>query len=87
MDVIIGGLKLSLSKDQVLQRLDAVVPEPVRTYAVRVGKRLYPCKQAIAVATGLPRAKFNAHQAYRVLERLGLEVVAGGPSGQTKERG
>ncbi len=76
MKVIVGGRRFDLTKDQVLAKMRGHVPERVRTYGVKLHGQVYPCKQVLAKVTGLPRAKFNAHQAYRILERLGLPVVA-----------
>jgi hypothetical protein len=76
MDFRLSGRRFNLTRQQVIEALKGVAPEPVRTYGVRVDSKLYPCKQALATATGLPRACFNSHQAYRVLEKLGLNVVA-----------
>jgi len=75
MEVTIGGTKFSLTKEQVLLAMKKEEPEPVRTYGVKLHGKVYPCKQVLGKITGLPRAKFNAHQAYRVLERLGLSVT------------
>ena len=79
MLVKIGGEQFDLTKDEVVRKIKGDNPEPIQTYGVQIQGQVYPCKQVLSRATGLPRAKFNAHQAYCVLERLGLPVVANNP--------
>lgn len=75
MDAIIGGEFFSLTKDQIIAAMKGESPERVQTYGVKIQGHIFPCKQVLSKATGLPRAKFNAHQAYRILEKLELPVL------------
>lgn len=75
MEVIVGGTKFNLDKEQIVAKMHGAIPERVQTYGVKIHGKVYPCKQVLGKVTGLPRAKFNAHQAYRILERLGLPVL------------
>lgn len=75
MEVTIGGENISLTREQVIATMKGEVPERVQTYGVKLHGQVFPCKQVLGKATRLPRAKFNAHQAYRILERLELPVL------------
>lgn len=75
MEFVVAKRRFDLDLRDIPRKLEGVEPEPIQTYAVRIKGKLYPCKQVLSVLTGLPKASFNAHQAYRILERMGLEVV------------
>ena len=77
MEFVVAKRRFDLDPRDIPRRLEGVEPELIRTYAVRIKGKLYPCKQVLSVLTGLPKASFDAHQAYRILERMGLEVVVG----------
>ncbi|MFI5010134.1 MAG: hypothetical protein ACHQDY_07655 [Solirubrobacterales bacterium] len=51
-----------------------VLPEPLTSHYVVIGRHRYPPKQVIALVTGLDRADFTSHQARRVLMGLGFPV-------------
>ena len=70
----IGGVEFLLSKEEVGQKLNGVVPENVREVYVEVNGKKYPIKQALAVATGLLRGGFTTHDAMRVFRKLSLPV-------------
>lgn len=72
----IGGTRLSLSKEDVEERLRDVLPERIRDLAVTIDGRQYPVKQAFAVATGLLRGNFTSHEAMRVFRRLSFPLTA-----------
>lgn len=74
-DFTISGLRKRLTSEQVERRLRHVEPEAVRTHAVKVHGRLYPVKQAFALATGLDPLDFNTIQARTQFMRLGFQVV------------
>ena len=75
MDFVLNGARHHLDAARVERVLADVVPEPVREHGVRINGRLYPVKQALALATGLPRADFQSQTARRLLTRLGFDVV------------
>ena len=70
----IGGKEISLSKRAVENALRNVKPDLIGKYRVTVGKDDYPIKQALSLASGMPRAAFITTTAYRILNRLGFEV-------------
>lgn len=74
VDVTINGRRYRLTKEDVVQRLAAVEPGPVRVHGVEVEGKLYPVKQAFACVTGLDPLDFTTQQARSVFERLGLTV-------------
>jgi hypothetical protein len=69
-----GGKIYTLTKDQVVQSLIGVSPEPIRTHWVDVNGTHYPVKQAFAKATKLDRLDFATNQARNHLRRLGFAV-------------
>jgi hypothetical protein len=75
MDLILRGKPYSVTVEQVQQLTQDVDPAPLARYAVRVHNRWYPPKQILSLITGLPVAAFTTQDAYRAMQRLGLEVV------------
>jgi len=74
MEFTLGGKKVFLTKKDVETSLRNVTPEPVKKYSVRIGDRLYPIKQVVSLAAGVPGVAFISTDAYRVLTRLGFDV-------------
>lgn len=70
----LNGVRHELSRSVVESRLSNVPPEPIREHAVLVNGVLYPVKQALEVALGVPRSEFISHAARRHLAALGFEV-------------
>jgi hypothetical protein len=68
----VGRRPLELSREQVLEAMDRVQPESIRKHAVKMGTRVYPPKQVLAVVTGWDRLSFTTMEAQRVLLRLGF---------------
>jgi hypothetical protein len=64
------GKRYRLTRDQVLERLKRVTPEPPQKHVVEVDGRLFPVKHAFAVATGVDRGDFITTQARDILQRL-----------------
>ncbi|MGI0135046.1 MAG: SCO5918 family protein [Candidatus Micrarchaeaceae archaeon] len=75
MSFTVGGKAIQLSRDTVETALKGVKPEPVKKYSVKIGGHDYPIKQVLSVASGVPTAAFISTDAYRVLSRLGFNVV------------
>jgi len=73
--VTIAKQKFDLRRDGVERVVRGVLPEPISSHYVVVGRRRYPPKQVIGLVTGLDRADFTTHQARRVL--MGLGFAAG----------
>lgn len=72
----IGGETISLSRQDVEERLRNVRPEDVRDLSVSVNGLRYPVKQALVCASGLLRGNFTSHEAMRVFRRLGFALNA-----------
>jgi hypothetical protein len=72
--VTIAKRRFELRSDRVESALRQVLPEPITSHYVVIGRRRYPPKQAIGLVTGLDRADFTSHQARRVLMGLGFPV-------------
>jgi len=68
------GERRQLTRQQVIDRLRAVVPEPIQTWAVEIEDAVYPVKQAFAIAARTQRADFVTTQARDVLRKLGFRV-------------
>ncbi len=75
MDLILRGKLYRVTVEQVQQVTEDVDPAPLARYAVRVQDRWYPPKQILSLVTGLPVAAFTTQDAYRTMQRLGLEVI------------
>jgi hypothetical protein len=70
--VTIAKQRFELRRDRVERVLRQVLPEPITSHYVVIGRRRYPPKQAIGLVTGLDRADFTTHQARRILTGLGF---------------
>ena len=75
MDLVLRGKSYRVTVEQVQQATQDVEPAPLARYAVRVHERWYPPKQILSLVTGLPVAAFTTQDAYRTMQRLGLEVI------------
>lgn len=69
----LGRTRYRTTPRQVIERLSGVEPEPIRKYAVEIGRHRYPVKQALAEGIGIDRAGFTSQDAYRILRNLGFE--------------
>jgi hypothetical protein len=72
--VTIAKRRFELRRDRVERMMRQVLPEPLASHYVVIGRHRYPPKQVIALVTGLDRADFTSHQARRVLMGLGFPV-------------
>jgi len=75
MRFVVAGTDIDVTARDIEARLNGVVAEPVRQLGVRVNGTVFPVKQALEVAAGMPRARFTSHAARRVLDALGFELV------------
>jgi hypothetical protein len=71
---ILRGQVLNLEKEDIAKAVRGSTPGVVRKYGVTLNGREYPIKQAVGAATGLPNAEFTAHDAYRILKKLGYDI-------------
>lgn len=72
--VRIAKQQFDLRRDTIERATRRLLPEPISSHYVVIGRRRYPPKQVIALATGLDRADFTTHQARRILMGLGFAV-------------
>jgi hypothetical protein len=70
--MMVGGRRLDLTADDVVERIRGQEPEPVREHVVDVLAATFPPKQVLAAATGWDRNTFTTMEAVRVLTRLGF---------------
>lgn len=68
----ISGKDYDLSDEDVEAALSGKDPERIYDYAVWVGGRWYPPKQALVTPIGLKNRNVNSRQAYGILGKLGL---------------
>ncbi len=70
----VGGTSFQLSREDVENKLQSAVPEPVRELFVEVNGNRFPIKQALAESAGLQRGMFTSHDAMRVFRKLSIPV-------------
>lgn len=75
MNVILRGKSFTITVDDILRVTADVEPGPLARYAVRLHQRWFPPKQVMSLVTGFPVAAFTTQDAYRTMQRLGLEIV------------
>ena len=67
----VGGHQITLDKKTVEHKLATIEAERNASVFVKVRKKEFPVKQALAEATGLMRSQFSTKDAVRVLEWVG----------------
>ena len=72
---VLRGQRFTLTREEVVTRLEDMVPEPVFRHAVLVEDVLWPVKQVFGAATGLDRLDFTTKDARAPLIALGFSVV------------
>ena len=85
MRFTVNGHPLTLTSDEVIERVSGVRPEPVQTHGVVIEDVTYPPTQAFALASGLSRHEFTTETARRQLVRLGFLTVTPERTGRTNE--
>lgn len=75
MHMVLRGQSFEITADDALRATQGVDPDPLVRYAVQLHNRWYPPKQVMALITKLPVAAFTTQDAYRTMQRLGLNVV------------
>jgi hypothetical protein len=78
----VAGHRVEMTADEVRHQLRGITPEPVHHYSVQVGSQVYPVKQALEAAIGIPRSAFTTQAARRHLTALGFEVTTSHASDQ-----
>ena len=73
---ILRGKAFKLERKDVENAVKGKEPGPVYKYAVTIGGKEWPIKQVVGLATQLQSAEFTAHDAYRVLRKIGYGITA-----------
>jgi hypothetical protein len=71
---ILRGTSYDLDKEIILRKTKGLVPGPIRKYDIELHRQYYPIKQVISHTTGLSVADFTAHDAFRILKKLGFKI-------------
>lgn len=74
MEVTLNGRRYTVTRETV-ERVLHQEPGPIKRYAVKIGDRLYPIKQAAGVGIGLAPVQFTSQHASQWLSRLGFEIL------------
>lgn len=74
VEITICGRHLKIYRSEVVRKLKAVKPRPIRVYYVVVDGVEYPMRQVAEIATGLPSSAISTPEAFRVCQKLGFEV-------------
>ena len=78
MQITISGNQYHIECQDVMTATRSVmptIPDRRNKYFVRLHDRSYPIKQVLHLVTGLPVAEFISDDAYRVLNRLGFDIL------------
>jgi hypothetical protein len=70
----VNGRRIVATTEQVETALRDVEPQKVRVHSVEIGGKVYPVRQALAVAFGLNISECFPHVASRVFRQLGFKV-------------
>ena len=74
IEIRVGGRRLRIERDDVIQKLRGVTPGRIKTHAVDVEGRLHPVKEAFHVVTSVDVLDFDTNQARSAFKRLGFDV-------------
>lgn len=69
------GKTFTLSLAGVEASLLDVEPERVTKYGLEIHGKEYPVLQVIAAASGIPKIEWSTVNAYRILQKLGFEIL------------
>ncbi|MEV4945556.1 SCO5918 family protein [Streptomyces sp. NPDC053755] len=72
MRCVIARFPFDLTKNDVLDAMKGVKPEPVTGESVTIGRRSYPVKQVGEVITRQDRRDFSAGEVVRAMTALGF---------------
>ncbi len=75
MDFTFCGQSFEISPKSISEKLKGVKPRAVQKYYIVVGKVEYPIKQVLSEVTEIPPMGFTSQDAYRILNRLGIEIL------------
>ena len=69
------GKTYTINKAQVQECLKAIPPQRIIRYGVEIGGREYPLRQVLAAVTKTPEIEWSTTNAYRILQKLGFEIL------------
>lgn len=75
MRFILRGKSFNLEKETIYKATKGKEPGSIRKYAINLNGTEYPIKQVMGLATNLSPADFTAHDAYRILRKLGFGII------------
>lgn len=70
-----NGKRFVLSRLGVENTMKEVAPQRVIKYGVVIHGQEYPVRQVLAVATRTPEIEWSTTNAYRLLQKLGFEIL------------
>jgi hypothetical protein len=73
---ILRGKSYSFERKDVENAVKGKEPGTIYKYAVTIHGKEYPIKQVIRLLMSLDSAEFTAHDAYRVLRKIGFGITA-----------
>ena len=77
MRFTIRGTEYDIDRDLIVRSVQGVTPNPTdgrHKHCVEIGGLVYPIKQPVHLATGIPVIGFTAQDAYRILAKLGFVI-------------
>lgn len=74
MQFVLRGKSFNIDPEDVKKAVKNLQPESIRKYALQIGNSEYPIKQVLSKITGYPPAAFTAHDAYRILGKMGFTI-------------
>jgi hypothetical protein len=72
---ILRGKAFNLERKDIENAVKREEPRPIYKYAVTISGKEWPIKQVVGLATKLQSAEFTAHDAYRVLRKIGFGIT------------
>lgn len=84
---VLRGNSYDLQQADISRAVKGIEPGPIRLYAITLDDRQFPIKQVVSLATGVSVAEFTAHDAFRILKKLGFEINSLDSSKPSLQRG
>ena len=78
MNFTIGGKQHEVAREDVIiatRNSSPAITDRRHKYFVKLHNRKYPIKQVVRLVTGLSSAEFTAHDAHRILTKLGFDIT------------
>jgi hypothetical protein len=72
--VKLRGKDYHLEKEDILNVLSGVHPQPAQDFSINIHGKDYPIKQAVSAVTGLSSEKLSGSEAHEFLRRLGFVI-------------